>query len=74
MIDKKHKNYINQSVLTRFQTNNHHYISIEFFGLNLMPLRLQNIPSNEEGGEKAALFTSRYNIYVHVYVHVFYEK
>ena len=50
--------------------NNHHYISIEFFGLNLMPLRLQNIPSNEEGGEKAVLFTSRYNIYVHV----FYEK
>ena len=49
MIDKKHNNYINQSVLTRFQTNNHHYISIEFFGLNLMPLRLQNIPSNEDG-------------------------
>ena len=73
MIDKKHNNYINPSVLTRFQTNNHHYISIEFFGLNLMPF-LQNIPSNEEGGEKAALFTTCYNIYVHVYVHVFYEK
>ena len=49
--------------MTRFWTNNHHYISIEFFGLNLMPLRLQNIPSNEECRENAVLFTSHYNMY-----------